>query len=240
MNDWLIGLAVFTVAYLVGSIPFGLIAGRVLKGVDIRTVGSGNIGATNAARVIGWKWFPFILLLDAMKGFGPTALAGLLNDRGILGYSAILDYVIIAAVASLAGHAFSVYLKFKGGKGVATGLGVMLAITGLPPPDPGSVGMPMLVTVIPVPTLCAVGVFVLVLALTRYISASSVLATSSIPPFYWLFTWPVTLDNPYRSRLIFIVLACAFVVWKHRGNMKRLLKGTEPRVGQKVTEPANG
>lgn len=228
MNDWLIGLAVFSVAYLVGSIPFGLIAGRVLKGVDIRTVGSGNIGATNAARVIGWKWFPFILMLDAMKGFGPTALAGLLNDEGILGYSAILDYVIIAAVASLAGHAFSVYLKFRGGKGVATGLGVMLAITGIP------------ATVVPVPTLCAVGVFVLVLALTRYISASSVLATSSIPPFYWLFTSPHTLENPWRSRLIFIVLACAFVVWKHRGNMKRLLKGTEPRVGQKVTEPANG
>ncbi|MBX3473266.1 MAG: glycerol-3-phosphate 1-O-acyltransferase PlsY [Planctomycetes bacterium] len=228
MNDWLIGLAVLSVSYLIGSIPFGLIAGLVLKGVDIRTVGSGNIGATNAARVIGWKWFPLVLVLDALKGFGPTALAGLLNDAGILGYSAILDYVIIAAVGALAGHAFSVYLKFKGGKGVATGLGVMLAITGIP------------ATVVPVPTLCAMGVFMLVLAVFRMISASSVLATASIPFFYWLFTSPDTLQNPWRSRLIFISLACAFVVWKHRGNMRRILQGTEPRVGQKVAGTSDG
>ncbi|MBK9975485.1 MAG: glycerol-3-phosphate 1-O-acyltransferase PlsY [Planctomycetes bacterium] len=228
MNDWLIGLVVLSVSYLVGSIPFGLIAGKLIAGVDIRTVGSGNIGATNAARVIGWKWFPLVLVLDALKGFGPTALAGLLNDAGILGYSAILDYVIIAAVGAMLGHSFSAYIKFHGGKGVATGLGVMLAITGIP------------ATVVPVPTLCAMGVFVLVLALFRLISASSVLATASIPLFYWLFTAPVTLDNPWRSRLIFISLACAFVVWKHRGNMQRILKGTEPRVGQRATEPGNG
>lgn len=223
MNDWLIGLAVLTVSYLVGSIPFGLIAGRVLKGIDIRTVGSGNIGATNAARVIGWKWFPAVLLLDALKGFGPTALAGLLNERGILGYSASLDYVIIAAVGSMLGHTFSAYLKFHGGKGVATGLGVMLAITGIP------------ATVVPVPTLCAVGVFILVAALTRMVSAASVAATSSIPLFYWLFTMPHTLENPWRSRFIFLSLACAFVVYKHRGNMKRILRGTEPRIGKPAT-----
>jgi len=228
MNDWLIGLAVIAVSYLVGSIPFGLIAGKLLKGVDIRTVGSGNIGATNAARVIGWKWFPLVLLLDALKGFGPTALAGLLNDAGILGYSAILDYVIIAAVGAMLGHSFSVYIKFRGGKGVATGLGVMLAITGIP------------ATVVPVPTLCAMGVFILVLALFRFISASSVLATASIPFFYWLLTSPHTLQNPWRTRLIFISLACAFVVWRHRGNMLRILKGTEPKVGQRATEPGNG
>lgn len=228
MNDWLIGLAVLAVSYFVGSIPFGLIAGKVIAGVDIRTVGSGNIGATNAARVMGWKWFPVGLTLDALKGFGPTALAGLLNDAGILGYSAILDYVIIAAVGAMLGHSFSVYIKFRGGKGVATGLGVMLAITGIP------------ATVVPVPTLCAMGLFILVLALGRMVSAASVLATASIPLFYWLFTSPITLENPWRSRLIFISLACAFVVWKHRGNMKRILKGTEPRVGQRATEPGNG
>lgn len=228
MNDWFIGLAVLAVSYLIGSIPFGLIAGFALKHVDIRTVGSGNIGATNAARVIGWKWFPVVLALDALKGFGPTALAGLLNDRGVLGYSASLDYVIVAAVGAMLGHTFSLYLKFKGGKGVATGLGVMLAITGIPS------------TVVPVPTLCALGVFILALVLTRMMSAASIVATASIPPFYWLFTRPDTFDNPWRSRFIFLCLVCAFVMFKHHANMGRILRGTEPRLGRKKTEAAHG
>lgn len=222
MNDWLIALAVFAVSYLVGGIPFGLIAGKLLKGVDIRTVGSGNIGATNAARVIGAKWFPVILALDALKGFGPTALAGLLNDRGILGYSASLDYVIVAAVGAMLGHTFSPYLKFKGGKGVATGLGVMLAITGTPD------------TVVPLPALCALGVFAVALALCRMMSAASIVATASLPLWYWLFTRPETFDNPWRSRFIFLCVTCVFVVFKHRANMARILRGTEPRLGKQV------
>jgi glycerol-3-phosphate acyltransferase PlsY len=222
MNDWLTALGVFAVAYCVGGIPFGLIAGRVLKGVDIRTVGSGNIGATNAARVIGFKWFPVILALDALKGFGPTALAGLLNDRGVLGYSASLDYVIFAAVGAMLGHTFSPYLKFKGGKGVATGLGVMLAITG----TPGSV--------IPLPALCAFGVFLLALIPTRMMSAASIVAAASLPIWYWLFTQPHTFENPWRSRFIFLCAASVFVVFKHRGNMARILRGTEPRLGKQV------
>jgi glycerol-3-phosphate acyltransferase PlsY len=154
-------IAVVLLAYLLGAVPFGYLIAR-MRGVDILRQGSGNIGATNAARVIGFRWFPVVLALDALKGFGPTALAGLLNDRGILGYSASLDYVIVAAVGAMLGHTFSPYLKFKGGKGVATGLGVMLAITG----TPGSV--------IPLPALCAFGVFLLALIPTRMMSAASI------------------------------------------------------------------
>jgi glycerol-3-phosphate acyltransferase PlsY len=224
MKDWLIGLGVFAVAYFVGGIPFGLIAGRLLKGVDIRTLGSGNIGATNAARVIGFKWFPVILALDALKGFAPTALAGLLNDPDILGHSPLLDYVIVAAVGAMLGHTFSPYLKFKGGKGVATGLGVMLALTGTPH------------TVIPLPALCAFGVFLLALVPTRMMSAASIIAAASLPAWYWLFTLPDTFANPWRSRFVFLCAASVFVVFKHRGNMVRIVRGVEPKLGRKADQ----
>jgi len=222
MNDWLIAFAVFTAAYLLGGVPFGLIAGLVLRGVDIRTVGSGNIGATNAARVIGIRWFPVILLLDALKGFGPTAAAGLLNEPGMLGNAGSVDYVIVAAIGAMLGHAFSPYLRLGGGKGVATGLGVMLAITGTPD------------SVIPWPALCALGFFALALALTRMVSASSILAALSLPAWYWLFTRPATWEEPWRARLIFLCVAAAFVIFKHRANLSRIARGTEPRLGRKL------
>src|SRR5690606_19298027 len=123
---WIIGTLI--VAYLVGSIPFGLIAGKLVKGVDIRQHGSRNIGATNAARVIGWKWFPVVLLLDALKGAGPCLAGHFLSSQ------AGVDLVLFAAIGALLGHFFSIYIGFKGGKGVATGLGVVLVITASPWP----------------------------------------------------------------------------------------------------------
>jgi acyl phosphate:glycerol-3-phosphate acyltransferase len=216
---WITGTLI--VSYLVGSIPFGLVAGKLIKGVDIREHGSRNIGATNAARVIGWKWFPVVLVLDALKGAGPC-LAGLwLSER------AGADLALFAAIGALTGHLYSVYLKFKGGKGVATGLGVVLVLTTVPEYHA------------PLPALCALGVFAVVLFVTRMVSISSILAALSIPAFYYAWLGSLTFQPPYDSRFIFLVVISIAVVIKHRGNIRRIMAGSEPRIGRKA-EAQNG
>ncbi|MCB9936497.1 MAG: glycerol-3-phosphate 1-O-acyltransferase PlsY [Planctomycetes bacterium] len=217
---WIVGTLL--VSYLVGGVPFGLLAGKLIKGVDIRQHGSRNIGATNAARVIGWKWFPVVLLLDALKGAGPC-LAGLwLSGR------AGTDLALFAAIGALAGHLYSVYLKFKGGKGVATGLGVVLVLTVVPDIHA------------PLPALCALGVFGLVLLATRMVSVSSIVAALSVPVFYYAWLGGTTFTDPYNNRFIFLVLVSLFVVVKHRANIRRIMSGTEPRIGRKKPEVTNG
>ncbi|MCA8910372.1 MAG: glycerol-3-phosphate 1-O-acyltransferase PlsY [Planctomycetes bacterium] len=219
---WLWIIATLIGAYLVGSIPFGLIAGKAIKGVDIREHGSRNIGATNAARVIGWKWFPVVLILDALKGAGPC-LAGLWLSR----YTTA-DLALWAAIGALAGHLYSVYLKFKGGKGVATGLGVVLVLTTVPDVH------------VPLPALCALGVFALILLATRMVSVSSILAALSIPAFYYAWLGAKTFEAPYLNRFIFLSLVSLFVMVKHRANIRRILTGEEPRIGRKKPEAQNG
>jgi acyl phosphate:glycerol-3-phosphate acyltransferase len=213
---WISGTLV--VSYLVGSIPFGLVAGKLIKGVDIREHGSRNIGATNAARVIGWKWFPVVLLLDALKGAGPC-LAGLWFS-----VQAGADLALFAAVGALAGHLYSVYLKFKGGKGVATGLGVVLVLTVVPEFHA------------PLPALCALGVFAVVLLATRMVSIASMVAALSIPAFYFAWLGPTMYTDPYQWRFIFLVVISLAVVIKHRGNIRRIMNGTEPRLGRKEAQ----
>ncbi|MBK8205917.1 MAG: glycerol-3-phosphate 1-O-acyltransferase PlsY [Planctomycetes bacterium] len=210
---WIIGTLI--AAYLVGSIPFGLIFGYLVKGVDIRQHGSRNIGATNAARVIGFKWFPLVLLLDALKGAGPC-LAG-----HFLAAHAGADLVLFAGIGALLGHFYSCYIGFKGGKGVATGLGVVMVLTMMPD------------TYIPLAALCALGVFALVLAVTRIVSAASIVAAVSIPAFYFIWMGPVVLSEPLMWRFLFLIFVCLFVVVKHRANMRRMMKGEEPRIGRK-------
>ncbi|MBZ0136363.1 MAG: glycerol-3-phosphate 1-O-acyltransferase PlsY [Planctomycetes bacterium] len=219
--DWLWIIGTLTAAYLVGSIPFGLIAGKVIKGVDIREHGSRNIGATNAARVIGWKWFPIVLMLDALKGAGPC-LAGM----WLMQYTTV-DLVLFAAIGALLGHLYSVYLKFKGGKGVATGLGVVLVLTVVPEFHA------------PLPALCALGVFALIMFVTRYVSAASIVAALTIPAFYYAWLGGVMLTDPYQWRFVFLCVVSLFVVVKHRGNIRRIMAGSEPRVGRKA-EAHNG
>lgn len=219
---WLWITATLIGAYLVGSIPFGLIAGRVIKGVDIREHGSRNIGATNAARVIGLKWFPVVLLLDALKGAGPC-LAGL-----ILSPHAETDLVLVAAVGALLGHVYSVYLRFKGGKGVATGLGVVLVMTTVPDLH------------VPLPALCALGVFALMVLATRMVSVASIAAALSIPAFYYAWLGATTFTSPYDRRFVFLVVVSLFVVVKHRANIRRVMNGSEPRIGHKKAEAQNG
>jgi acyl phosphate:glycerol-3-phosphate acyltransferase len=214
---WIIGTVV--AAYLVGSIPFGLIAGKLVRGVDIREHGSRNIGATNAARVLGTRWFFVVLFLDALKGAAPCVVAIPLSA-----YAGV-DLVIAAAVGALLGHFFSIYLRFKGGKGVATGLGVVLVMTAMPAGSfaPGW----------PLAGLSALAVFGVALWLTRIVSISSMVAALSVPAWYVLWLDEAALQPPLLWRFLFLVAVAVFVVIKHRGNMVRVMRGQEPRLGDK-------
>ncbi|MEO0210555.1 MAG: glycerol-3-phosphate 1-O-acyltransferase PlsY [candidate division WOR-3 bacterium] len=192
------GAGTFLVAFLLGSIPTGYLMVKATKGIDIRKTGSGNIGATNVGRVLG-KWgFALVLLLDALKGFLPTGAAVLLF--GI--------YPGIAAFCgAFLGHIFTPWLGFRGGKGVATGLGAFLALD-------------------PIAMAVGVGAWLIVFLIGRYVSLASVIAALSV----FLFVTFVQGSLP----LSILSGAAAITVWfTHRSNMKRLLEGTENRVSFK-------
>jgi len=206
--------------YLVGGIPFGLIVSR-LKGVDIRKRGSGNLGATNVGRVLGKKWGVFVLLLDASKG-ACTSIAGrvFLEHSGRLdvGDQAILcDLIWLGTgLCCVIGNVAPVFLRFKGGKGVATALGVLLGI------------YPYLT----LPALAALVVFAIVVAVGRYISLGSIVAAASLPPAFVAISkfqgWPLADHYPLLG--LTFVLAAAVVI-RHRSNIGRLIAGTENRLG---------
>jgi glycerol-3-phosphate acyltransferase PlsY len=210
-NDAIYGAAAL-VSYLVGAIPFGWLAAKAVKGIDLRTRGSGNIGATNAAREIGTAWFAPIFALDFLKGFAPTAwLAPWVAATWPCPVCPALEPVLMAAcgVAALAGHLFPVYLHFKGGKGVATGAGVVFALSW----SAGAV---------------AVGAWLLVFLATRYVSLASVLAALALPLAQLLLSPSRPLAREVHLAL-FVGIA-ATVVWRHSGNLQRLFRGEEPRV----------
>jgi glycerol-3-phosphate acyltransferase PlsY len=189
-------LALIAFAYLLGSIPTGYILGK-LSGVDVRQTGSGNVGATNVARAVG-KWQAVVTLLaDAAKGMIPVAIGLWLN----------LQPEAIAAIAGAAflGHLFPVFLKFRGGKGVATGLGALLVIA-------------------PLATFALLGVFVAVVLPTRLVSLSSIIAAAMAPLALWIFFQPPAIVSLGG-------FLAAMIVWRHRGNIQRLIAGTEPRFG---------
>jgi glycerol-3-phosphate acyltransferase PlsY len=182
-------------AFIVGSIPFGYVIGK-LKGVDVRQHGSGNIGATNVSRVLGKKYGALVLFLDALKGALPVLILKILELP--------LEYQVLSGFFAILGHCFSPFLKFKGGKGVATGLGVFLVVS-------------------PKITFIAFSIFLLVFFLTRYVSLSSITAALSYTVIFKLFEKP----SDFTSLLIFMT---AFViVGKHYQNIIRLLKGEEKR-----------
>ena len=204
MNPWIISIAI---AYLLGSIPFGYVLVRVFKKEDIREKGSGNIGATNVVRSGAKGLGIATLLLDLAKG-----LAAVLIARQIA--PGIYDVAIAAAVAAVLGHVFPVWLGFKGGKGVATGLGVFLALTW-----PSALG--------------ALLVFVAVFALSRYVSLASIVAAVALAAFAYYFTRPWTPVMAFG----FLFLP-ALVIAKHHGNIGRLLSGTDNRFGGKKAAAA--
>jgi len=223
---WLVAALV---AFACGSIPFGPIVAR-LRGIDLRTVGSGNIGATNVGRALGWKWGVLVYVLDAIKGAAPVLVAGAM--AGILGKPADevapadMWWWLLMPIASVLGHMFSPFVGFKGGKGVATGSGAMLAVW------PTLTG----------PLLVAIGLWAVLLAATRYMSVASMAAAISIPltvaAAAAIRTGDGTPDGelPIRHALPAIIVTggvALLVVWKHRPNIERLLSGKENRLGTK-------
>ncbi len=187
------------VAYLFGAVPFGLLVAKS-RGVDIRAHGSGNIGATNVFRVIGKGWGIFTFTLDALKGFVPAfvfpRIAGLEAEWGVLfGMVAIL------------GHSFPVYLRFKGGKGVATSAGMLLGVA------PAAVGI-------------GFSCWVICMVLSRIVSLSSIAAAVAVAVAVWI------IDKGLVINIALTVLAL-LVIWLHRANIRRLLNGTENRFGKK-------
>ncbi len=223
-------------AYLVGSIPFGLILG-LMRGVDIRQHGSGNIGATNVLRIFGKKVGALCFALDVLKGALPVAVFGWwLGALGAEDLSAGRAWAWMGvAAAAVAGHMFSPWIGFKGGKGVATGFGAML-------------GMWPFTTV---PALLALAVFGVSARLTRYVGISSCFAAASLPVWAALarFSGLVgdvndggRLENTLRGwpHIAATALLGAVVIWKHRGNIRRTLAGTERRIGERINTGAAG
>jgi len=191
-------VAALLLAYLMGSIPFGVVIGKLFYHVDVREHGSGNVGTTNVFRVLGKKAGAAVLVCDMLKGFIPAFIAAYFlreTDPWL---------VIVIAAAPVVGHMYSVFLKGSGGKGVATGAGVVLAL------------VPLAFGIIAV-------VWVLLILVTRYVSLASLVATLLVPVFVFALGDPL----PY---LIASLLVTVGIFWAHRGNIRRLLNGTENRV----------
>lgn len=192
----------FLSAYLIGSIPFGLIISR-MHGIDIRKHGSGNIGATNVFRVVGKKWGITVFILDALKGYISVLLPLIFKQEAALNLSLAL------ALAVILGHTFPIWLKFKGGKGVATSLGAFLAAA-------------------PKPALITFGGWIIIFFATRIISAASLSASVLFPIVIWIM-YP--RETPGFSTLIAVSLfLTAFIFYTHRANIGRLRKGEEKKL----------
>jgi glycerol-3-phosphate acyltransferase PlsY len=182
-------------AYLIGGIPFGYLLVKLATGRDVREFGSGNIGATNVLRTTGRGIGVATLLLDILKGLAAVLLADRLTHGSVLWMSA-------AALAVMFGHAFPVFLKFKGGKAVASFIGAFLYLT-------------------PVPLLAVVVIFVIVVAATRYISLGSIVGAAVFPLCVWL------IEHPAWPVIVASLIAGAFIIWRHRANIERLRAGNE-------------
>jgi glycerol-3-phosphate acyltransferase PlsY len=197
-------------SYLVGSIPFGYIAGRVLKGIDVRNFGSGNVGATNVLRTLGKGPGIVVLLLDVGKGLASVLGIGSLVVRLAWPLSPFMVKALCGA-AAIVGHDFPVFLRFRGGKGVATGLGVFLGVA-------------------PVYTPLALVAFAVAVGVTRYVSVGSLVLAASLPVLVVIFRQ----SEWYIGLSVFWLVS---VIYLHRENIRRLLRREERRIGQKAQGP---
>lgn len=182
-------------SYLVGALPFSLFISR-LKGVDLRNVGSGNLGATNVYRALGLGFALLVFFLDALKGYIPTLIALNVTDQSWI-------HVLVGGLAIM-GHSLSPFVNFRGGKGAATGLGFLMAIS---------------------PDVCAIIIVIAVLgiAIGRYVAPVTLLCSILTPFLLWKFAYPM-------SYVLFVSLICVFIIWRHRPNIIRLIQGKENRI----------
>jgi glycerol-3-phosphate acyltransferase PlsY len=191
------------IAYLIGSIPFGYLIVRWQKGFDVRTIGSGSIGATNVMRSLGAVGFVTTFILDAGKGAVAVLLAARLtaNDP---------RWIAVAATAAILGHCFPIWLRFRGGKGVATGVGVFMTLA------PIQVGL-------------ALAIFAVVVALWRYVSLGSICGAAAFPALLYFLRQP----PPALPVVLGAAAGAMIIIAKHHSNIRRLLNGTENRLGKK-------
>jgi glycerol-3-phosphate acyltransferase PlsY len=194
------GLLALVLAYLIGSIPFGYLIVKLRTGKDVRESGSGNIGATNVMRTSGAAVGVATLALDIAKGYAAVWLAAYLTNQSQL-------WMSLAALAVIAGHAFPVFLKFDGGKAVASFIGAFLYVT-------------------PIPMIATLLIFIVTVAATRYISAASILATGAFPVGVWM------IEHPPAIVLLAALVAAVFIIYRHKGNIERLRRGTERVFGR--------
>ena len=185
-----------TAAYFAGAVPFGYLIGR-MRGVDVRTVGSKNIGATNVYRTVGKKWGLLAFLCDFLKGFVPTLAAAKCAGCGA-------DLPVAVGLACVVGHTLTVFMKFKGGKGVATAFGMMVAL-------------------IPHLALGAFAIFAVTVWLSHYISLGSCLAAAALGAAVWFWECPLSLK-------VMVTVIAVFVIVKHKSNIRRLIDGCENKI----------
>ncbi|MFA6076222.1 MAG: glycerol-3-phosphate 1-O-acyltransferase PlsY [Negativicutes bacterium] len=187
---------IIAIGYLLGSIPFGLIVGKKFYGIDLREHGSNNTGATNAFRVLGPKAALLVGVPDMLKGLLAVYFAQLFSANPLI--------MVVAGIAAICGHNWSMWMKFKGGRGVATSVGVLLMLA------PKVVGVVLIV-------------FIILVGLTRYVSLGSITGGVLVPFLMWYFNYPLEIK-------IFGIVVAIFIVLRHRANIKRLLSGTENKV----------
>lgn len=206
MTPAMSGLLAVIGSYICGSTPFGLLISRAVMRDDIRNHGSGNIGATNVGRVMGWRWGSLVLFLDAIKGALPTYFLPRLAMSP--DHANFLHWSVACGVATVLGHMFPFWLKFQGGKGVATALGVVVVLS-------------------PWSSLAALVVFGIVLVSTRYMSLASMTAAVAFAVTSIAMLWSAGLGGKNVSLTIFSVLVPSLIVFRHRANIGRLLRGEE-------------
>ncbi len=199
------------ISYLIGSISFSYVLCKKIKKIDIRTVGSKNIGATNAGRILGKRWFFVITIMDAFKGFFPVLYAKyLMNEQIIIQHPLI---PIIVGLGAMLGHMYSIYLNFQGGKGVAVSAGIVIALNYW------------------IVIICLF-IFIIAVLISKYISLGSITASLFIP-ISLVFTHKIIYKTEIDIyMLVFCFILCFYIIFKHRGNISRLLSGTERKWGE--------
>jgi len=196
--DLILKISILCLCYLLGSFPTGFLIGKYLKNIDLRKIGSGSTGATNVLRNVG-KWPAlFVFIIDVLKGFIAVKISYVFISESI--------YEVLAGSLAVSGHIWPIWLKGKGGKAVATGLGIFIALS-------WQVG------------LASFGIFLLVLSFSKFVSLSSITASFLLPVFMFLYLGE--MDHPY---FIFSVLVAILIIGKHKTNIARIIKGIEPKI----------